>query len=76
MVLSCHNPTNVSLKVVDIEGKGNGVITEIEFKKDELLCEYAGELLSYSEGIKREKEYPADFGCFIYYFKYKGKRFW
>ena len=66
------------LQKVSIEGKGYGVITTREFKKDELLCESAGDLVSYSEGIKREQEYSnnTDIGCYMYFFKHKGKYLW
>ena len=45
---------------------------------DKLLCEYAGDLLSYSEALKREQEYSSktDVGCYMYFFKHKGKNFW
>ena len=59
-------------------GKGRGVITTRKFKKDELLCEYAGKLLSYSDGVKKEQEYSknSNIGCYMYFFKHKGKTFW
>ena len=60
------------LEVVDVEGKGKGVITSRKFQKDEVLCEYRGECLSAKHAKSREKEYlqiPGS-GCFLYYFTY------
>ena len=58
-----------------MEGKGGGVITQI---KIELLCEYVGELMSYSDGVKKEQAYSSDpnIGCYMYFFKHTGKTLW
>lgn len=66
------------LDVVEVEGKGNGVVTTKPFKKDALLCEYRGECLSMKEARAREKEYlqvPGS-GCFLYYFNFKHTKLW
>ena len=59
-------------QVVEVKGKGRGVITTRKFKKGELLCEYTGNLLTYEEGIKKEREYAKDanIGCYMYFFRY------
>ncbi len=44
------------LEVVEVDGKGRGVVTSCRFSKSEFLCEYAGELISEREGKKREQE--------------------
>ena len=66
------------IQVVEIEGKGRGVVTKRGFQKDELLCEYSGKLLNYSQAMEAEKEYSNDdsTGCFLYFFKYKDKSYW
>ena len=64
--------------MVHIEGKGRGVVSTRHFIKDELVCEYSGELISYEEAKNREEEYGKDtsIGCYMYYFKYKTKKLW
>ncbi|XP_062511210.1 N-lysine methyltransferase KMT5A-A-like isoform X2 [Corticium candelabrum] len=63
------------LMVKDTEGKGRGVFASRKFKRGDLICEYSGELLSKREADKREKEYEGrpECGCYMYYFKFKGK---
>ena len=48
------------------------------FKRGELLCEYAGELLTEEEAKRVEEEYQKDpsIGCYMYYFTHQGKRYW
>ena len=58
------------------EGQG----TTCSFEKNEFLCEYAGELISHAEGVKREGQYSTDkthdnSKCYIYFFKHAGKGF-
>ena len=50
------------------------------FEKNEFLCEYAGELISHAEGVKREGQYSTDkthdnSKCYMYFFKHAGKGF-
>ena len=64
--------------MIEVEGKGRGVIATRPFTKGELVCEYSGELISQDEARRREDEYAKDskIGCYMYYFEYKGKRWW
>ena len=64
--------------MVDIAEKGRGVVTTRGFKRGELLCEYAGELLTEEEAKRVEEEYRRDpsIGCYMYYFSHQGKRHW
>ena len=57
------------LKVVQIEGKGRGVIADTDFEKDEFIVEYAGELISAKEGNSRDKKYASENipGGFIFF---------
>ena len=59
------------LKVVQIEGKGRGVIADTDFEKDEFIVEYAGELISAKEGNSRDKKYASENipGGFIFFFR-------
>ena len=61
------------LSVVDVEGKGRGMMSTRAFKKGELVCEYSGELISHTEAKRREERYLKDssIGCYTYYFEYK-----
>ena len=58
------------LKVVDVEGKGKGVVPTRPFRRGELICEYSGDLVSEKEAKSREEEYTKapSIGCYMYYF--------
>ena len=58
--------------------KGRGVFASQEFKRGDLICEYAGELVDYSLGKEREHEYSQnpELGCYSYFFQYKSKKYW
>ena len=58
--------------------KGRGVFAAEEFKRGDLICEYAGELIDYSLGKVRETEYSQnpELGCYSYFFQYKSKKYW
>lgn len=58
--------------------KGRGVVTTKVFAKGDILCEYAGELLSHEEAIEREHTYEDDpnIGSYMYFFKYKSRKLW
>ena len=65
-------------QVVDVEGKGRGVVSTRVFSRGELVCEYSGELISHEEAKRREAEYGRDpsIGCYMYYFTHKNKKLW
>ena len=54
------------------------MVTTRAFRRGELLCEYAGELLTEEEAKCMEEEYRRDpsVGCYMYYFSHQGKRHW
>ena len=61
--------------------KGLGVIATKDFKKGDFVCEYAGELISGQDGIKREKKLLRNpqhdnSKCYMYFFMWKDKKFW
>ena len=73
-----HSKNEDGLSVVEVEGKGRGVVSTCAFAKGQLLCEYSGELISHSEAKRREETYHSDpsIGCYMYYFKHKTKKLW
>ena len=76
---NAHYKTQSSLvQAVEVEGKGRGVVSTRKFLKDELVCEYSGELLSHKEAQQREELYAGDesIGCYMYYFKHGDKSYW
>lgn len=58
--------------------KGRGVVATKVFTKGDILCEYAGDLLSHEEAIEQERicEEDPTIGCYMYYFKYKTRKLW
>jgi len=64
--------------VVQIHGKGRGVVAKRIFYKGEYVVEYAGELVDRVEANDREAAYAADrkLGCYMYYFNYKDRGYW
>ena len=61
-----------------IEEKGRGVFTKQALKKGDLVCEYAGDLISLKEARQREEEYEKkpELGCYMYFFDYKDRKYW
>ena len=64
--------------MIEVEGKGRGVVSTRPFQRGGLICEYSGELISYEEAKKREVDYSNDesIGCYMYYFSHKNKKLW
>lgn len=62
----------------EVEGKGRGVFAKIDFTRGQFVCEYAGELINYETAKEREKFYEGktEFGCYMYYFNFKDKKYW
>ena len=69
--------TEDMLSVKIIVDKGRAVFARRYLKKGDFVCEYAGELISYREGIKREEIYEKDIetGCYLYFFQHKSKSY-
>lgn len=65
------------LQVVQVEGKGRGVVSTRPFSKGELICEYSGKHIPYEEAKRREEEYKGDpsVGCYMVYCVFKEKKF-
>ncbi len=66
------------LSVKDFGTKGRGVVAERAFARGEFVVEYAGDLIDVCEAKQRESDYSLDLstGCYMYYFKHKGKQYW
>ena len=62
--------------MINVEEKGRGVSAEKDFKKGEVICEYPGELISHSEGIRKETELEADDLCYLFFFNHGSKKWW
>lgn len=68
-----HFPAEISV----VEGKGTGVKTLRDIASCQFVCEYAGELISKTEALRREKVYAARsattrMSCYMYYFEHGG----
>ena len=61
--------------MIYVEGKGRGVLAERKFEKGEVICEYAGELISHSEGVQKESELESEH-CYMYFFMHGNKKWW
>lgn len=72
------------LEVIDVEGKGKGVVAGRDFQKGDYICEYAGDLITREEAENRERKYLADaerhqldeMMCYMYYLRHQGKVWW
>ncbi|XP_065054497.1 N-lysine methyltransferase KMT5A-A-like isoform X1 [Rhopilema esculentum] len=65
------------LEVRVLPEKGRGVFAVNAFKRGELICEYAGELIDCEAGLLREAEYSLnpELGCYSYFFEYQNKKY-
>jgi histone-lysine N-methyltransferase SETD8 len=61
----------LKLKEVKVVGKGRGVVATKDFKKNDFLVEYAGDLISLKEAKEREAQYIRNQlpGGYLYYFR-------
>ncbi|XP_057314569.1 N-lysine methyltransferase KMT5A-B-like isoform X2 [Hydractinia symbiolongicarpus] len=65
------------LEIRLIESKGRGVFSKRKLSKGDFVCEYVGDLVDVKEARCREAEYEKDpkFGCYMYFFDYKNKKY-
>lgn len=65
------------IEVAAIENKGRGVKAVKDFSKGDFVVEYAGELIDIGTAKDLETKYSLDAskGCYMYYFKHKGKQY-
>ncbi|XP_015790160.1 histone-lysine N-methyltransferase set-1-like [Tetranychus urticae] len=65
-----------NFEIIESDEKGKGVTSKVKIPKNEFVCEYAGDLVKFSEAKIREKNYENEhLGCYLYFFNFKGKRF-
>ncbi|XP_066916801.1 histone-lysine N-methyltransferase set-1-like isoform X2 [Clytia hemisphaerica] len=71
------NADESHLEIRVIEGKGRGVFSKNPLKRGDLVCEYAGNLISYDDARELEKQYAEnpEIGCYMYYFVYEEKKY-
>lgn len=77
-VVMCICTYTYDIKVVHLEDKGRGVVSSNYIPKGTFICEYSGQLLTNEEALKQEQEYEHNhsIGCYMYYFMYKGEKYW
>ena len=66
------------IEVAPIENKGRGIKAVKSFDKGDFVVEYAGDLVDIGTAKDLETKYSLDSskGCYMYYFKHKGKQYW
>ena len=56
---------------------GRGTFATKFYRKGSFLLEYRGEIIDYTEALKREKRYSKSLGSFLFFFKKSGgKTYW
>lgn len=75
--LLANEDTNLGVEVAFIENKGRGIKAVRDFSKGEFVVEYAGDLIDIGTAKDLEAKYSMDTskGCYMYYFKHKGKQY-
>lgn len=75
--LAVTDDSRHGIEVVPIENKGRGIKAVKTFNKGDFVVEYAGELIDIGTAKDLESKYSMDAskGCYMYYFKHKGKQY-
>lgn len=75
--LLATDDTGLDLEVVTFPEKGRGIVCTRDLKKGEFVVEYAGDIIDVASAKERELKYSLDVnkGCYMYYFKHKGKNY-
>ena len=76
--LMSSDDSQLDIEIRHIENKGRGIVAKRDFVKGEFIVEYAGELIDIGTAKELESKYSMDTskGCYMYYFKHKGKQYW
>lgn len=79
-IMSYLNMTDDShhgIEIAAIENKGRGVKAVKSFSKGDFVVEYSGDLVDIGTAKDLETKYSLDAskGCYMYYFKHKGKQY-
>ena len=66
------------IEIASIENKGRGIRAVKSFSKGDFVVEYAGDLIDIGTAKDLENKYSMDAskGCYMYYFKHRGKQYW
>jgi len=69
--------SQLDIEIREIENKGRGIVTKRDFDKGEFVVEYSGDLIDIGTAKELENKYSMDTskGCYMYYFKHKGKQY-
>jgi len=75
--LQANDDVGQEMEVAYVENKGRGVKVVRGFLQGEFVVEYAGPLIDIGTAKDLEETYSMDTskGCYMYYFKYKGKQY-
>jgi len=75
--LLSSDDSQLDIEIRHIENKGRGIVAKRDFVKGEFIVEYAGELIDIGTAKELESKYSMDTskGCYMYYFKHKGKQY-
>jgi len=75
--LSVTDDSKHGIEVAPIENKGRGIKAVKSFDKGDFVVEYAGDLIDIGTAKDLETKYSLDSskGCYMYYFKHKGKQY-
>jgi len=65
------------IEIANIELKGRGIKAVKSFNKGDFVVEYAGDLIDIGTAKDLEAKYSMDAskGCYMYYFKHRGKQY-
>jgi hypothetical protein len=66
------------LQVVQIDGKGRGVVATRPFSRGDFVVEYAGRLLDDKKARNKERMYAedSDVGCYMFFFEHRNEKLW
>ena len=66
LVLRTRNDEDLGLEVVEIDGKGRGVVARERFLKGFPVVEYKGKVVSHAEGKRRQAQISPNFANMFY----------
>eukprot|EP00092_Neocalanus_flemingeri_P018246 GFUD01019746.1.p1 GENE.GFUD01019746.1~~GFUD01019746.1.p1 ORF type:complete len:313 (-),score=77.41 GFUD01019746.1:325-1263(-) len=75
--LTAQDDTKLGIEVATMDNKGRGIKAVKDYSKGEFVVEYAGDIVDVKTAEDLEAKYSMDTskGCYMYYFKYKGKQY-
>jgi histone-lysine N-methyltransferase SETD8 len=75
--LDTTDDSSLGIEIANIENKGRGIKAVKSFNKGDFVVEYAGDLIDIGTAKDLEVKYSMDAskGCYMYYFKHRGKQY-